>query len=425
MKNLFLTAGLLYSNLFWSQFTINIEAPLQFSEQKVLLYTLNGSKDYIATQAHKKNGKWILKMPEYYKGILKAYFPESNQSINFISENKDVFIKFDILDNKIQGINFLDEANKKWNETLLLKRKKEEILPLLSQIKTFYNDQSNFDLALENEILLLDKTLINTEENSFLKYYLDHLSYTQNSNNSLTYNDYKQVIINSGEMLESSSLMRPILINFLKTLSRENLQKEIDNLLDELNLETHRGQTILAEFLSIFEAYGLNNEKEKYYQKATALTCSINKNLETSIKAIKNTSIGANFEDYTFSNLAKNTQKKKLSEIKSDKKLILFWSSTCPHCLSELPIILKHYSTLKQQGIEVIALSLDTDKNSYHEKTTALPWIQDTELKGWKSSFVEKYNVNSTPTYYLLDNNLKIIDKPMNFSVFFSTINSK
>jgi len=97
-----------------------------------------------------------------------------------------------------------------------------------------------------------------------------------------------------------------------------------------------------------------------------------------------------------------------------DKKVVLFWASTCPHCLSELPIILENYKKLKQKNIEVVAFALDTDMKLYKEKTAPLPWINDTELKGWQSSYAETYNVHATPTYYVLDKNNKIIENFFN-----------
>ncbi|MOA49663.1 hypothetical protein D3C78_1725670 [compost metagenome] len=62
--------------------------------------------------------------------------------------------------------------------------------------------------------------------------------------------------------------------------------------------------------------------------------------------------------------------------------------------------------------MEVIAFSLDSEKDAYEAKVKSLPWINDTELKGWYSSFADTYNVRATPTYFVLDANNKIIAKP-------------
>ena len=57
-------------------------------------------------------------------------------------------------------------------------------------------------------------------------------------------------------------------------------------------------------------------------------------------------------------------------------------------------------------------MSLDSDKTSYLQKVNALPWINDSELKGWYSSYVETYNIHATPTYFIVDAENKIIAKP-------------
>ena len=44
-----------------------------------------------------------------------------------------------------------------------------------------------------------------------------------------------------------------------------------------------------------------------------------------------------------------------------------------------------------------------------------LPWINDTELKGWYSSYVETYNIHATPTFYVVDASNKIVATPDNF----------
>ena len=66
----------------------------------------------------------------------------------------------------------------------------------------------------------------------------------------------------------------------------------------------------------------------------------------------------------------------------------------------------------KSKKIEIIGFSLDTEKSAYESRVAALPWINDSELRGWNSSFTETYNVHATPTYFVLDSENKIIAKP-------------
>ena len=113
---------------------------------------------------------------------------------------------------------------------------------------------------------------------------------------------------------------------------------------------------------------------------------------------------------------ATNTKVKSLHDVKADKKIVILWSSTCPHCEKEITEMLTKYNDLKAKNIEIVGLSLDTDSKSYADKAKILPWINDTELKGWYSSYVDIYNVHATPTFYIVDANNKIIANPDNFS---------
>ena len=107
-----------------------------------------------------------------------------------------------------------------------------------------------------------------------------------------------------------------------------------------------------------------------------------------------------------------HTKAKSLYDIKSSKKIVVFWSSTCSHCEAELPKILEKYEKLKTQNIAVVGFSLDSNLDEFRSKANNYPWISDSEGKGWYSSYGETYNINATPTYFILDADNKIISKP-------------
>ncbi|MFY8165297.1 MAG: TlpA family protein disulfide reductase, partial [Sediminibacterium sp.] len=50
---------------------------------------------------------------------------------------------------------------------------------------------------------------------------------------------------------------------------------------------------------------------------------------------------------------------KSLYNINSEKTLVVFWSSTCPHCMEEMPKLNEWAATEKE--IQIVAVSLDTD----------------------------------------------------------------
>lgn len=428
MKTIILSIAVLGSCLLSAQFKVNIEASDSF-DKSATIYTLNGSKYSPIGKMIKKEGKWTSSISQQYRGIMKAYFPTANKTILFISENKDVNIKLNTSGSNIIQTTFIDEANNVWKQVYDNQQKQDVLLPTLIQIKQFYSNGSEFDIALSKEIATIQNSQnISLGNYPFIKFFKDNnhfASKIQNEHNKISSDKYVDFLVNSSEYLETSSLLRNVLINYLQSLSTENPNKEIDYLLDKANINTNRGQNILSELLSIFDSYGLKELHNKYYQLATSIKGNVNPTLKESIDAIKRNSIGMTFTNYTFSKTAKNTRAKSIKDIKANKKVILFWSSTCPHCLSELPIISENYNKLKAKNIEVIALSFDNDKQNYERTIANLPWIQDAELKGWESSYSKTYNVNATPTYYVLDSNNKIIEKPNNFSEFLSSNNIK
>jgi thiol-disulfide isomerase/thioredoxin len=415
MKNLILLAALAAGSLLQAQFTIAVEAPASFRPKEAILYSLHGSKDIIVSSETRTNTGWSFRMPRRYMGMMKIYFPETNASFNFISENSNIHIKLDATAEKVTNVIYWDEANRLMEQVQDQQKKKDLIFPALVQIKDYYRDDSEFGKALNREIGEISrKNPVDPVKNPFVSYY--NINYNkflveQSTGTTPTQTEIAAFIENSGDMLETSSLLRPLLINYMNAGGNANVDASVDALLKRLNVETPRGQTVMSELIDIFDIYAMTALKEKYLTQAKNLKCTINDRLAATIKANMNVELGAVFPNYTFK-AASNTKAKNLHEIKADRKVIVFWSSTCSHCEAELPKLLEKYNEMKLQNMEVIGLSLDTDQAVYKSKISALPWINDSELRGWNSTYTETYNVHATPTYFVLDSQNKIIARP-------------
>lgn len=397
-----------------AQFSVNIQNQGDFKEQEAILYTLSGSKDIIVTKELIKNNSWTFKYPKSYSGMMKVYFPNTNNSVSFISENKNVSIQLETQNNKIKNIIYQDEANNLMNNIQESSQKKEMILPALSQIKEYYKDNTDFGKALITEMgKLSGSNTVDQAKHPFIYYY--NTNYAKFlSNEAATKVTQDQVIDffdKSNDMLESSSLVRPILVAFLNNGGNTNVGASVDQLLDKLKVETPRGQTVLSELIDIFDVYDMAEFKNKYLSLAKNLKCTITDRLASTLKSNANVEVGSVFPNYKFQS-AVNTTAKSIADVKADKKVVVFWSSTCSHCETELPKLLEKYNDLKAKNIQIIGLSLDTDKDSYTKKIAAFPWVNDSELRGWNSTYTETYNIHATPSYFILDANNKIISKP-------------
>lgn len=377
------------------------------------LYGFNGSKEILYSKAKITNNKAVFKVDKKYTGMMRAFFQKTNSSVNLVSENKNIDFKVDLdSKNKFSNVVFNDQTNQLFGNEIDQQKKQELILPALIQIKDYYRPTEDFYKSLEKEINLLSKNdQLLYETHPFLDYYHKNQKYSvQEKATELKPQDYIDFYSKSGEYLETSLILKPSLINYLN-VSKSNVEEGVDKLLAAVNLETPRGQTILSELIDIFNTYNMDKLKQKYLAEGNNLKCTINDRLASTLKSNNNTEIGAKMPNNVFVNPI-HTKAKSLYDVKSNKKIVVFWSSTCSHCEAELPKLLEKYAKLKAQNIEIVGLSLDSNLDEFKSKANIYPWISDSEGKGWYSTYGDTYNISATPTYFILDADNKIISKP-------------
>ncbi len=91
---------------------------------------------------------------------------------------------------------------------------------------------------------------------------------------------------------------------------------------------------------------------------------------------------------------------------------MVFWSTSCSHCLREIPLL--HAYMENKKGIKVIAFALEEDAFVWenYSKANLSGWHNVLGLNKWQNKVSTTYQVFSTPSYFVLDNNKKIIAKP-------------
>jgi peroxiredoxin len=102
---------------------------------------------------------------------------------------------------------------------------------------------------------------------------------------------------------------------------------------------------------------------------------------------------------------------RKLSEVNSDYTLVVFAAGWCSHCTEELPKIAAYYPTLKEKNVEVILVSLDENASDFAKFAAPFPFISTTDYKKWAGQAALDYQVYATPSYFLLDKDLKIVKR--------------
>jgi peroxiredoxin len=103
-----------------------------------------------------------------------------------------------------------------------------------------------------------------------------------------------------------------------------------------------------------------------------------------------------------------------LADIQADYTLLVFWSTDCSHCTEMLPVLKQVYDKRKGPSLEVLAVSLDTQRDIWETfiKKGNYSWMNYSDMKGFNSDIAKAYDIKGTPTFLLLNRDKIVIHKP-------------
>lgn len=102
-----------------------------------------------------------------------------------------------------------------------------------------------------------------------------------------------------------------------------------------------------------------------------------------------------------------------ISGFKGKVLLLDFWASWCGPCRRENPRVVKMYNKYKDEGFEILGISLDRSHGPWVEaiEKDGLDWYHMSDLKFWQSIASRTYGVGSIPYTVLLDREGRIVAK--------------
>jgi len=122
------------------------------------------------------------------------------------------------------------------------------------------------------------------------------------------------------------------------------------------------------------------------------------------------TAIGRIAPDFSWQENGRNLKLSTLND--AETYVLVFWSTSCSHCLREIPELYTYMKT--RANAKVIAFALENDAFVWETYTTKNlnGWHNVLGLNKWENKTARTYQVYSTPTYLILDKDKKIIAKP-------------
>lgn len=139
-------------------------------------------------------------------------------------------------------------------------------------------------------------------------------------------------------------------------------------------------------------------------------------------------------------NLTDTTGKKKpLYEVKAPFTLVAFWDPNCGHCKEEMPRFDSLYKAKwKANGVAVYSVNIYENENQswkkfIADKNLSVDWIhvyqtkedRAAEEKAGMPSYRQLYDIFKTPTFYLLDENKRILAKQLTLEQFDALMDAK
>ena len=101
-----------------------------------------------------------------------------------------------------------------------------------------------------------------------------------------------------------------------------------------------------------------------------------------------------------------------LEDYRGKVVLLDFWGVWCGFCIDEMPNLKRVYATYKEQGFDIIGVSLDDEESALRDyiKENDIPWRQIFSGERWENDpLAQQYEITGVPEQWLIDREGKLI----------------
>ncbi len=429
MKNILLSILLFVCCIFVSngQQTISGNfSPAEDYKWLIAYHLIPGSQRYVADTAI-KNGSFSLKIEqnaptgiyrivyaipqeEFYFDII--YNGKESIVLEFTAENGARFIssKENILYNT-----YFNQINEIENNIISFynsgNTNKKDFLKLMSDLKSH---QENFE-SKSNDLLV----------NTFIKANAPYISEKYETVETFINRKKEHYFseMNFGnKVLQASEYLTSKITNYVFTslpLGINNLDDtqnaiiaNVKTIQDKLHAQEKKYATsVFYTLWKMASQNNLNQVSDFIYQTSLNTLALETNNVEITneVKVHQRLRLGEIAPNLTW---IENGIEKNLNTLTgSQNYIITFWSSTCSHCLKDLPIL--HEALKTHPNTKVIAVGLEDDESNWLQESKKLAdFTHVIALKKWESDYAKLYDIHQTPLYFILNNKKEFVAYP-------------
>jgi thiol-disulfide isomerase/thioredoxin len=442
MKKIYLFL-LLFSTVSYAQFSINGTLTKPLKSDWVILYKIESTQQvFVANSTIKRDsrtvdgkkvaiGTFSFTLPKGAKsGFYRAtYALKGAGAIDFIFNKENV------------NFTFNPEAPE---TTVLFSNTKENIIyrQYLAEISLKQQKLDSIQIAvLRNKTLVLDaeykkayREIVAIQKNfltrttgmyvhpfikaTLRKIPLEIIKTPQEYMSNMTTTFFDTIDFSDKTLINSTFLTNKIIeyvfyINYSDDQTQQNklFKRSIDVVLSKIKDPEYKKDIIvflIPKFESINNLESIDYLLENQYKR---LPKSIqDQEFVAQKKKLFTAEVGRTAPDFSWIEKGKKLQLSTLDN--AENYLLVFWSTECSHCLTEIPQLYAHLQGNKK--LKVIAFAMEQNDSRWKKMKIDLPnWHHALGLKKWENETAVTYNINATPNYFVLDKNKKIIGKPV------------
>ena len=442
----------LFNYLFLSFLTISVTKAqtisgnlFQLTNQEIRLEGFNGLNTYfISKTVINEKGQFELSYTTKDRGV--GYLMSADKKPLFvILSGEDIQLQGDAL-SILESISITKgEQNKNFEQYALEQPKREQALSAWGYLQKMYAGDSLFSIHSEPlKAIEEERQRIKTEEKSFLnqlpkesyvrwflptrklvssvstvaQYRPEEIPETLAAFRQLDYTDKR--LYKSGLFKDAIESHFWLIENSGKSLDSVfvEMKRSIDLMLEDLIKDEKILNEVTDYLFDLLERHSLFSASEYLALKVlNEVSCTIDSDLANQLESYRamkkgNTAPDINFGNSIYLNGMKQTMFTKLTDLTTSYTLVVFGASWCPKCNEELPKLIQNYAEWRNLGVEVVYVSLDTEKQVFEQAVKTYPFFAYCDFKKWESRVAQDYHVFGTPTFYLLNNNREILLRP-------------